>query len=742
MNVPRGNNPSPPGRVLQLPNLRNGSLPVKDTQPPSAPTNLTTRNVSEKSVELSWTASTDNVKVTSYDIYNGNARLVATNTTSFTIEGLSAGSNYTFTVTAKDAEGNESPHSTSVSVTTLSPDVQAPSVPAGLRSTAVTGYSIDFTWDRSTDNLAVKGYRIWLNGSEFGTSANNIFSVAGLAPDTDYRISVSAYDAAGNESQRTPDLTVKTGAPDREAPTVPTGLVSTLIGETTIGLAWNPSIDNVAVTGYLVTVNNIRQVRTYTNSVTVTGLTPGLNYGFSVMAFDEASNVSASSAAISVSTKNPDITTEPTLPEIAILEINNKSNNANAISELKSTGFTELEDYGMLISTSRESIYEGEVLYAQPEASVIKYDGRVRRGLQLLYDFTEGQGNKVGDKSGIGEPLDLFINKPLNTKWIPGQGLRVSGNTIISTEEKPTKIIDALSSSNEVTLEAWVKTSKIEQTGPARILSLSESIFDRAITLGQSGNAASFDYMIRVNTSATDANGVPEEGTAEKFVVKNLHHVVYTRDRQGNEKLFVNGFEMYSGVRSGDFSSWNENNRLVLANEVSGDRPWEGIYYLVAIYDEALPDAEVKQNYKSGFGRIQFTSYLDDLEPNTPYYLLPFARTDQGMSYGDIEELTIENVLESSMGDTLYMAVYPNPSSGNFKLHVEGSNLTGNKAYIRIINHSGQVLYTREIPLVLMDTEVNQDFEFQLESFLSSGFYTIMLIVGNATIARKLLISD
>ena len=744
-NVPRGNTPSAPGRVLKLPNLRyNEALPPppKDTEPPAVPTGLAVSNVGENSADLSWNASTDNVRVSGYNVYKGDLRVTFTNATSFSVKELNPGIEYTFSVTAVDGEGNESPHSAPAITTTKSPDREAPSVPTGLRTTAVTGYSIDFTWDSSTDNTGVSGYRIWLNGSETGTSTNNNYAISSLSPNTAYAISVSAYDAAGNESQRTANLQVNTSAPDRQAPSVPSGLASTVIGETSVGLGWNASVDNTAVTGYLVTVNEVRQVRTYTNSVTVTDLSPGINYEFSVKAFDEASNVSASSDPIKLRTKNPDLTTEPSLPEIAILEINNRSNVARAVTELKSTGFTELEDYGMLISSSRESIYEGEVMYAQPDAAVINYEGRVKQGLQVLYDFTEGQGSRILDRSNKEEPLDLVISKPLNTKWLPSQGLKVLDNTLIASEQSPARLIDALSASNEVTLEAWVRTAKVDQEGPARILSLSNGLFERAITLGQTGNSASFDYVIRVNTSLTDINGIPEENTAEKFVVINLHHVTYTRDRQGNEKLFVNGFELYSGQRVGDFSSWGDNNQLVLANEITGDRPWEGSYYLVAVYDKALNVEEVKQNYKAGFGNIQFTSHLDNLEANTPYYLLPFARTNQGMSYGEIEELTIENVLPSNMGDSLYMAVYPNPSNGNFMLHVEGGNLYGSKAHIRITNQSGQVQYTQELALAVMDTEVNQDFEIQLGSFLSSGFYTIMLIVGNTTVARKLIIQE
>lgn len=75
-------------------------------------------------------------------------------------------------------------------------------------------------------------------------------------------------------------------------------------------------------------------------------------------------------------------------------------------------------------------------------------------------------------------------------------------------------------------------------------------------------------------------------------------------------------------------------------------------------------------------------------------------------------------------------------------MHIEGGELDGNKASIRIANQTGQVLYSEEIPLAVMDTEVNQDFEFQLESILSGGLYTIMLIAGTTTIARKIIIQQ
>ncbi|WP_179215629.1 fibronectin type III domain-containing protein [Paenibacillus sp. MY03] len=90
-----------------------------DTQAPTAPTGLASPSKTSISVSLSWTASTDNVGVTGYEIYNGSTLAgTTTGATSYTVTGLSASTAYSFTVKAKDAAGNISAASSALSVTT------------------------------------------------------------------------------------------------------------------------------------------------------------------------------------------------------------------------------------------------------------------------------------------------------------------------------------------------------------------------------------------------------------------------------------------------------------------------------------------------------------------------------------------------------------------------------------------------------------------------------------------------
>ena len=95
---------------------------TNDTQAPSVPLNVSASNITENSVELSWTASTDNVKVTGYDVYQGDSMVTSVTGISANITGLSANTTYQFKVKAKDAAGNMSGFSTTVDVKTTTTD--------------------------------------------------------------------------------------------------------------------------------------------------------------------------------------------------------------------------------------------------------------------------------------------------------------------------------------------------------------------------------------------------------------------------------------------------------------------------------------------------------------------------------------------------------------------------------------------------------------------------------------------
>lgn len=171
-----------------------------DLEPPSVPGNLTTTAVSSSQINLSWNASTDNVGVVGYKIYRGGSLLTTTAGTTFQNTGLTGGTAYSYQVSAYDAAGCESALSNVANATT--PDVTPPSVPTGLSATAVSASQINLSWNASTDNVGVTGYKIYRGGSLLTTSTATTFQNTGLSEITAYSYQVSAYDAAGNESSK------------------------------------------------------------------------------------------------------------------------------------------------------------------------------------------------------------------------------------------------------------------------------------------------------------------------------------------------------------------------------------------------------------------------------------------------------------------------------------------------------------------------------------------------------------
>lgn len=185
-----------------------------DTQAPSAPTNLSASGTTLTSTNLSWTASTDNVGVTGYDVYVDGNLDGSTASTNYTVTGLSASTSYNMYVRAKDAAGNVSSQSNTVTVTTQSPaDTQAPTAPGSLTSNNTTTTTTDLSWNASSDNVGVVDYDVFVNGSFNGSTASSNYTVTGLTPSTTYSIYVVANDAAGNTSPASNTISVTTQTP-------------------------------------------------------------------------------------------------------------------------------------------------------------------------------------------------------------------------------------------------------------------------------------------------------------------------------------------------------------------------------------------------------------------------------------------------------------------------------------------------------------------------------------------------
>jgi chitodextrinase len=157
--------------------------PTADTQPPTAPANLTATAVSSSQINLAWTASTDNVGVTGYDIYRNGAKIATVTTTSYGNTGLAPSTSYSYHVIARDATTNSSPQSNTATATTQSPP-PPPSATSTLSGTV-----------RSSTGAVLPGAKVSLtvNGSKrtLVTNSAGQYTATGLPAGT-YQVKYSA----------------------------------------------------------------------------------------------------------------------------------------------------------------------------------------------------------------------------------------------------------------------------------------------------------------------------------------------------------------------------------------------------------------------------------------------------------------------------------------------------------------------------------------------------------------------
>ena len=280
-----------------------------DTTAPTVPAGLG-GSVTGSTANLSWTASTDNVAVTRYNLHRGTTagftptlanRIAQPTGTTYSDSGLSAGTYY-YRLTAEDAAGNVS--GLSNEHTAVVADGTAPTAPTGATANAA-GSTINLTWTAASDNIGVTRYNLH-RGTTTGFTPSLVNRIAqptgtsyadnGLAPGT-YFYKLTAEDAAGNVGpvSNTASATVV----DTTAPTAPTALTATgAAGQA--ALSWTAATDNVAVTrsnlhrsttnGFTPNATN-RIAQPTTTNHTDTGLAAGTYY-YRLTAEDAAGNVS------------------------------------------------------------------------------------------------------------------------------------------------------------------------------------------------------------------------------------------------------------------------------------------------------------------------------------------------------------------------------------------------------------------------------------------------------------------
>ncbi|XP_076861786.1 receptor-type tyrosine-protein phosphatase eta isoform X8 [Brachyhypopomus gauderio] len=299
--------------------------------------NLSTSDKNTSSVSLKWNSSNG---ISSYykiqwtdGSYSNSTNSSNTSNTSYTVTGLTPGVKYTFSVTAVAADGTEGAP-TSISAFTI------PDIVTNLSTSDKNTSSVSLKWNSS--NGISSYYKIqWTDGSySNSTNSSNIsntsYTVTGLTPGVNYTFSVTAVAADGTE-----------GAPTSISaftfPDIVTNLSTSDKNTSSVSLKWN--LSNGISSYYKIQwtdgsySNSTNSSNTSNTSYTVTGLTPGVNYTFSVTAV-AADGTEGATTSISAFT-NPDVVTSLTASDINISSVFLNWNLSNGISSYYKIQWTD-----------------------------------------------------------------------------------------------------------------------------------------------------------------------------------------------------------------------------------------------------------------------------------------------------------------------------------------------------------------------------------------------------------------
>ena len=226
--------------------------------------------------------------------------------------------------------------------------------------------------------------------------------------------------------------------------------------------------------------------------------------------------------------------------------------------------------------------------------------------LIAFYDFKEGTGAIAHDTSGVAPAMDLTLT---GASWMSNYGIQIETGKASATRLASKKLYDLIADVNtgsqQYSVEAWAIPANTTQEGPARIITYSGNSGTRNFHLGQT--LYTYDFRNRSVLPAINNNGNPALVTydVDRDLQATLQHVVITYDQYRGRRIYVDGLftDDVDEQGPGRLWNWDPNHTFVLGNEPSNDRLWLGKLQLVAVYNLALTQAQIEQNYDAGVGK-------------------------------------------------------------------------------------------------------------------------------------------
>jgi glucose/arabinose dehydrogenase len=515
----------------------------------------------------------------------------------------------------RDAAGNWSAAATD----TIVLDTTAPTI-SSRTATNITSSSAQVTW--TTDEPATSRVEYGLTTAYGSTTtldptlltAHSV-AVTGLAANTTYNYRVRSIDAAGNERISNNSTFKTAAAADTVAPSTPTGLAASAVSATQINLTWNPSTDNVAVTGYQILRNGAQVGTSTTTTFSDTGLTPSTAYTYTVRAVDAAANTSNPSAPAGATTLALD-TTGPTVsitaPAGATPLSGTVTISANASDNAGVGGVTFLVDNVAIGSEDTTSPYSiGWDTTAVPNGThtivarardtsnnstdsapvTVTVSNTQTAGLVAAYSFDEGAGTTAKDSSGQGNAATL-VN---GVGWVTGQHNKAVSfdgvNDYITIPNSTSTNI----SGNALTLSMWINPQPLS-SGDSVVIgkfwntTMSSPFYQYGLELG-GGNRT--DFFIGTSGGTLAAYG----GTTLAY--NQWSYLAITFDG-AQVKTYVNGALVNTQALSATITA--RGNSMNIGADASVAQFNKGMLDDLRIYSRVLTQQQIQADMAAAVG--------------------------------------------------------------------------------------------------------------------------------------------
>jgi hypothetical protein len=223
---------------------------------------------------------------------------------------------------------------------------------------------------------------------------------------------------------------------------------------------------------------------------------------------------------------------------------------------------------------------------------------RYSAGAIAYYDFKDGTGTTAADSSGVAPAANLTLEG--ETTLMSSYGINIETGRAIAPAATARKLYDRIASaetgSQQYTVEAWVTPLNTTQggNGSARIFT-----YGGDVQLRQRLYQYEFtnNNIVQTTTLQTLA--------ADQDLQARLQHVVITYDRYRGRRIYVDAkyTDDMDEVEPLALWDWSPNSALTLGRSAGNNNQWQGQVRLLAVYDRALTEAQIKQNYDAGVGK-------------------------------------------------------------------------------------------------------------------------------------------